>query len=84
MTNASDALRFHGGQNNRREVTIMKMSKRFYYDLGASTTLLVRSCCSATIHVVLTKISNRSGIAVQRNGGFSGGFSSILGVVRKF
>ena len=43
----------------------------------ASTTtnaLLLRFCCalavSATIRVVLTNISNRSGIAVQWNGGF--------------
>ena len=45
----------------------------FYYDLGASTALLLRFYCalavSATIHVILIKISNRSGIAVQWNGG---------------
>ena len=47
---------------------------RFYYDQGASTTLLLRFCCavavSATIRVILTYISNRSEIAVQWNGGF--------------
>ena len=45
---------------------------RFYYDLGASTVLLLRFYCalvvSATIRVILTKISNHSGIAVQWNG----------------
>ena len=48
---------------------------RFYYDLGASTALRLRFYCalvvSATIRVILTKISNRSGIAVQWNGGFN-------------
>ena len=48
---------------------------RFYYGQGASTALLLR--------VILTKISNRSGIAVQWNGGgyiefFSCMFSSTL------
>ena len=47
----------------------------FYYDLGASTMLLLRCYCAfavfATIRVILTKISNRSGIAVQWNGGLS-------------
>ena len=46
---------------------------RFYYNLGASTALLLRFYCalavSVTIRVILTKISNRSGIAVQWNGG---------------
>ena len=46
---------------------------RFYSDQGASTALLLRFYCafavSATICVILTKISNRSGIAVQWNGG---------------
>ena len=44
----------------------------FYYDLGASTALLYIYCAlavSATIRVILTKISNRSGIAVQWNKG---------------
>ena len=50
---------------------------RFDYDLGASTALLLlRFYCalvvSATIRVILTKISNRSGIAVQWNGGGGG------------
>ena len=48
---------------------------RIYYDQGASTALLLRFYCalavSATIRVILTKISNLSGIAVQWNGGFS-------------
>ena len=47
----------------------MKIPIRFNYDLGASTTLLLRSCRFATIRVILTKISNRSEIAVQWNGG---------------
>ena len=46
---------------------------RIYYDLGASTALLLRFYCalavSAPIRVILTKISNRSGITVQWNGG---------------
>ena len=46
-----------------------------YYDQGASTALLLRSYCalavSVTIRVILSKILNRSGIAVQCNGGFS-------------
>ena len=52
---------------------------RFYYDQGASTALLhvLRFYCafavSATIRVILTKISNRSGIAVQWNGEGGGG-----------
>ena len=50
---------------------------RFYYDQGASSALLLRLYCvlvvSATIRVILTKISNRSGIAVQWNGGGGGG-----------
>ena len=59
---------------------------RFYYDQGASTTRLLRFYCalavSATIRVILTIISNRSGIAVQWNeggggGGVSGGLDSI-------
>ena len=41
----------------------------FYYDLGASTTLLLRSCRFCTILVLFAKISNRSGIAIQWNGG---------------
>ena len=53
---------------------------RFYYDLGASTALLLRFYCalavSATIRVILTKILNRSGIAVQWNGG--GGALQII------
>ena len=44
---------------------------RFNYDKGASTALLLRFYCalavSATIRVILTKISNRSGIAVHWN-----------------
>ena len=47
---------------------------RFYYDQGASTALLLSFYCalavSATIRDILTKISNRSGIAVQWNWGF--------------
>ena len=47
---------------------------RFYYDQGASTALLPRFYCafavSAMIRVILTKISNRSGLAVQWKGGF--------------
>ena len=53
----------------------MKIPMRFYYDLSASTTLLLCSysalAASATIRVILTKISNRSGIAVQWNGGLT-------------
>ena len=49
----------------------------FYYDQGASTALLLRFYCalavSATIRVILNKISNRSGIAVQWNGGLRKG-----------
>ena len=47
---------------------------RFDYDQDASTALLLHFYCalavSATIRVILTKISNHSGIAVQWNGGF--------------
>ena len=32
---------FLAGQNNRREVAIMKILMRFYYNLGASTALLL-------------------------------------------
>ena len=46
-----------------------EISIRFYYDLGASTALAV----SATIRVILTKISHRSRIAVQWNGVEGGG-----------
>ena len=46
---------------------------RFCCDQGASSALLLRFYCalavSATIRVILTKISNLSGIAVQWNGG---------------
>ena len=46
---------------------------RFYYDQCACTALVLRFYCalavSATIRVILTKISNRIGIAVQWNGG---------------
>ena len=35
---------FSAGQNNRREVAIMKIPIRFYYDLGPSAALLQRSC----------------------------------------
>ena len=46
---------------------------RFYYDLGASTALQLRFNCAPAVSVtfrdILTKISNRSGIAVQWNGG---------------
>ena len=45
---------------------------RFYYDLGASTALLP-FVFFATIRVILTKISNRSGVVVQWNGGGGGG-----------
>ena len=49
----------------------------FYYDQGASTALLLRFYCalavSARIRVILNKISNRSGIAVQWNGGLRKG-----------
>ena len=51
----------------------MKIPIRFYYDLGASTALLLRFyyalAISALIHVILIKISNRSRIAFQWNGG---------------
>ena len=51
----------------------MKIPIRFYYDLGAYTALLLRFyyalAVSAAIRVILTKISNRSGSAVQWNGG---------------
>ena len=48
---------------------------RFYYDQGASTTLLLRSCRFCYDSCYLTKISNRSGIAVQWNGG--GGYREL-------
>ena len=52
---------------------------RFYNDLGASTALLMRFYCalavSVTIRVILTKLSNRSGIAVQWNGGLRNEFN---------
>ena len=48
---------------------------RLFYDQGAFTAILLRFYCalavSATIHVILTKISNRSGIAVQWNVGLT-------------
>ena len=59
---AMSLRKFWAGPNNRREVAIMKIPMRFYYNLGASTTILA---ASATILVVLAKISNRSGIAAQ-------------------
>ena len=55
---------------------------RFSYDLGASTALLLRYYCalvvSVTTSVILTKISNRSGIAVQWNVGFSSSLSAYI------
>ena len=45
----------------------MKIPIRFYYDLGASAMLLQALAASAAIRVILTKISNSSGIAVQWN-----------------
>ena len=36
--------KFCAGQNNHREVAIMKILIRFYYDLCASTTILLRYC----------------------------------------
>ena len=48
---------------------------RFYYDQGACTALLPFHCYDSC-H--LTKISNRSGIAVQWNGG--GGRGSYIWV----
>ena len=50
------------GQNLRSEVAIMKFPIRFYCALGVS----------AAFRVILTKISNRSGNAVQWNGGING------------
>ena len=51
---------------------------RFYYDLGASTALLLRSCRFCyDIRVILTKISNRSGIAVEWNGGGGEGAGGV-------
>ena len=61
------------------EITI-----RFYYDQGASTALLLSLAVSATIRVILTKISNRSGIAVQWNGGWGGGIRIFLLLYFKF
>ena len=56
-------------------MAIIKIPIRFYYDLGASTALLLRFYCahaiSASIRVILTEISNRGGIAVQWNGGLT-------------
>ena len=53
----------------------MKILISFYYNLGTSTALLLRFYCalavSAMIRVVLTKIMNRSGFAIQWKGGFS-------------
>ena len=47
---------------------------RFRYASTTTKALLLRSCrFTATICVILTKISNRSGIAVQWNGGGGGG-----------
>ena len=40
----------------------MKIPIRFFYDLCVSTALLLRSC--RAIRVILTKISNRSGMGV--------------------
>ena len=49
----------------------------YMYEQGAFSAFLHRFYCalavSATIRVILTKISNRSGIAVQWNGGGGGG-----------
>ena len=42
----------------------MKIPMRFAYDLGASNCAFT---VSATIRVVFTELSNRSGIAVQWN-----------------
>ena len=54
---------------------------RFFYNLGASTALLLRFfsalAVSATIRVILTKISNRSGVAVGGGGG-GGGLEFVL------
>ena len=41
---AMSLRKFLAGQNNRYQVAIMKNPIRFYYDLGAFTTLLLRSC----------------------------------------
>ena len=58
---------------------------RFDYDQDASTALLLRFYCalvvSATIRVILTKFSNRSGIAVQWNGGGGGRGVKVLVLV---
>ena len=60
-------VNFEQVQNNRREVAIIKTPLRFYYDNDASTTLLCALGVSATICRILTKLSNRSEIAVQWN-----------------
>ena len=52
-------VNFEQGQNKRRDVAITTFQTQFYYDLEAS----------AAIHGALTKISKRSGSAVQWNGG---------------
>ena len=72
------ALRVHGdvatyvnfaeqGQNNRREVAIMKIPIRFYYTMAIRLCFycLLAVTSPATIRNILTKILNRSGIAVQ-------------------
>ena len=48
----------------------MKIQICFYYDLHCRR-LYCTLAVSATIRVILTKISNRSRIAVQWNGGFT-------------
>ena len=47
----------------------MKIPIRFYYDLDASLRFYCALAVSATIRVILTKISNRSGMAIQWIGG---------------
>ena len=47
----------------------MMIPIRFYHDLALLLRFYCAFAASATIQVVLTKISNRSGNAVQWNGG---------------
>ena len=44
---------YRAGQNSRCEMAIMKIPIRFYYDIGASTALLLRSCrfCCDSRHI---------------------------------
>ena len=52
-----------------------QMNLKFRYATSTTLALLLRFYCalafSVTIRVILTKISNRSGIAVQWNGGLT-------------